>query len=392
MIPVQEAIEVIDKNIIPLEKREKKHVLNSNGHIVFEDIFAPIDMPPFRQSAMDGYALYLHDKVSYTVIDEVRAGDNRNPDLNKGDAVRIFTGAPVPNSANAVIMQEKVTVENKKIILQKPVSIGDNIRPIGEQVKKGDIALSKGTRMTPAAVGYLLSLGITEIFVFKKPSIAVVVTGNELVETGNPLTYGKIYESNSGMLISALNSLGHTDVIIHKVRDDYAQTLSVLENAIAQHDMVLITGGISVGDYDLVGKVLQEITVEQLFFKVKQKPGKPFFFGRKNNSIVFGLPGNPAAVLSCFYVYIYPALQKKSGDINFTLPRTIVKSGSDFIKKSDNAQFLKAILKDGVATVLEGQSSAMLQTFALANVMVYMPEEQKEISIGDLVEVIRLPI
>jgi molybdopterin molybdotransferase len=132
--------------------------------------------------------------------------------------------------------------------------------------------------------------------------------------------------------------------------------------------------------------------VEQLFFKVKQKPGKPFFFGRKNNSIVFGLPGNPAAVLSCFYVYIYPALQKKSGDINFTLPRTIVKSGSDFIKKSDNAQFLKAILKDGVATVLEGQSSAMLQTFALANVMVYMPEEQKEISIGDLVEVIRLPI
>ncbi len=392
MIPVKEAIEVIDKNIIPLEEREKKSVLNSNGYILFEDVFAPIDMPPFRQSAMDGYALLLHNDVTYTIIEEVRAGDNSNPILKAGEAVRIFTGAPVPNSANAVIMQEKVTVENQKIILQKPVSFGENIRPMGEQVKKGDIALTKGTKITPAAVGYLSSLGITEIIVFKKPSIAIVVTGSELVEAGHALTYGKIYESNSGMLLSALNSLGHTDVIIHKVRDDYAQTFSVLEKAIAQHDIILITGGISVGDYDLVGKVLQELTVEQLFYKVKQKPGKPFFFGKKKNSIVFGLPGNPAAVLSCFYIYVYPALQKISGDIGFILPRITVKSGSDFIKKGDKAQFLKAILKDGVATVLEGQSSAMLQTFALANAMIYMPEEQNEISIGDLVEVIRLPV
>lgn len=392
MIPVKEAIEVIDKNIIPLEEKEKINVQFSNGHVLFQDVSSPINMPPFRQSAMDGYALLLQNDVTYTIIDEVKAGDNHNPVLKPGEAVRIFTGAAVPNSANAVIMQESVIVENNRLILQKPVVFGENIRPLGEQVKKGGVALRKGTKISPAAVGYLTSLGITEVVVFKGPSIAIVVTGSELVEAGHALTYGKIYESNSGMLLSALNSIGHTDVIIHKVSDDYAQTYSVLEKVIAQHDVILITGGISVGDYDVVGKVLQGLSVEQLFYKIKQKPGKPFFFGKKNKTIVFGLPGNPAAVLSCFYIYVYSALQKISGDIGFKLPRITVKSGSNFIKKGDNAQFLKAILKDGEATILKGQSSAMLQTFALANAMVYMPEEQKEISMGDLVEVIRLPI
>ena len=341
---------------------------------------------------MDGYALLLQNDVTYKIIDEVKAGDNHNPVLKPGEAVRIFTGAAVPNSANAVIMQESVIVENNRLILQKPVAFGENIRPLGEQVKKGGVALSKETKISPAAVGYLTSLGITKVVVFKRPSIAIVVTGSELVEARHALTYGKIYESNSGMLLSALNSLGHTDVIIHKVSDDYAQTYSVLEKVIAQHDVILITGGISVGDYDVVGKVLQGLSVEQLFYKIKQKPGKPFFFGKKNKTIVFGLPGNPAAVLSCFYIYIYPAIQKISGDIGFKLPRITAKSGSEFIKKSVNAQFLKAILRDGEATILEGQGSAMLQTFALANAMVYMPEEQKEISKGDLVEVIRLPV
>lgn len=391
MIQVEEAIEIIYKNIRPLEEGEKNSVLNSNGHILFENVYAPIDMPPFRQSAMDGYALLLHNDVDYEIIDEIKAGDSYNPVLKAGEAVRIFTGAPVPHSANAIIMQEKVTLERKKIILRKPVSLGENIRPMGEQVRKGGMALTRGTKMTPAAIGYLTSLGIAEISVFKKPSIAIVVTGSELVEAGHSLTHGKIYESNSHMLLSALNSLGLTNVIIHKVKDDHLQTYTVLEKAIAQHDIILITGGISVGEYDLVGKVLQEMAVEQLFYNVKQKPGKPFFFGRKQDTIVFGLPGNPGAVLSCFYIYVYPALQRMSGDSGFTLPRISVKSASNFINKGDKAQFLKAILKDGEATILEGQSSSMLQTFSLANALIYMPGNQNEISIGDLVEVIQLP-
>ncbi|MCP4977382.1 MAG: molybdopterin molybdotransferase MoeA [Maribacter sp.] len=392
MIPVEEAINIINKNTTPLERKNRINILNALGYSLYEDVISPIDMPPFNQSAMDGYALSLHNDVTYTVIDEVIAGDSHNPVLKAGEAVRIFTGAPLPKSANAVVMQENVAVDKKKIILEKPVSFEENIRPLGEQVKKGEVALTKGTVLTPAAIGYLTSLGITEISVYKKPSIAIVVTGNELVEAGPTLPYGKIYESNSGMLLSALISLGHTDVTIHKVKDEYALIFSILEKTIAHHDIVIITGGISVGDYDFVGKVLQELTVEQIFYKVKQKPGKPLFFGKKKNTIVFGLPGNPAAVLSCFYIYIYPALQRISGDVGFSLPRTTAKSVSNFTKKGDKTQFLKAILKNGEATILEGQSSAMLQTFALANAMVYLHEEQNVISIGDSIEVISLPI
>ncbi|MCG2460037.1 molybdopterin molybdotransferase MoeA [Flavobacteriaceae bacterium F89] len=392
MIPVIEAVKIIDKQVAPLEESEQKSVLDSRGQILFEDVFAPINMPPFRQSAMDGYALSLHDDTFYKVIDEVQAGDGHHPILKTGEAVRIFTGAPVPDTANAVIMQEKVTVANNKIILRQTVSTGENIRPMGEQVKKDNIALTKGTKITAAAVGYLTSLGITKINVYKKPSIGVIVTGNELVAAGSPLTYGRIFESNSEMLLSALRGLGYTDVTVQLVRDDYAETFSVLEKAIDQHDLVLITGGISVGDYDYVGKALQEIPVEQLFYKVNQKPGKPLFFGKKKNTNVFALPGNPAAVLSCFYIYVYPALQRLSGDIGYKIPRIKAKSKSDFTKKGNRAQFLKAELKDGEVTILEGQSSAMLQTFALANAMVYIPEEKDEVLIGELVEVILMPI
>ena len=300
MIPVEEAIKVIHKNTNPLEEGVLKNILKAYGHVLFEDVYSPINMPPFRQSAMDGYALSLNDNITYTIIDEVKAGDHHKPVLKAGEAVRIFTGAALPNSADAVVMQEKVSLENKKIILENPVSPGENIRPLGEQVKKGDIALTKGINLTPAAIGYLTSIGITQVIVYKKPSITIVVTGNELVEAGCSLPYGKIYESNSGMLLSALNGLGHTDVTIHKVKDNYANIFSILEKAFARHDIVLITGGISVGDYDFVGKVLQELAVEQIFYKVKQKPGKPFFFGKKKNTIVFALPGNPAAALSCF--------------------------------------------------------------------------------------------
>ena len=392
MITVEEAKELVQKNIFPLENKEPKSVLNSCGYVLFEDVYSLINMPPFRQSAMDGYAVCLHNDTVYTVIDEVKAGDGHHPNLKTGEAVRIFTGAAVPNTANAVIMQEKVTVDGQIITIEGSISNDDNIRPLGEQVKKGSIALKKGTRLTPAGIGFLSSLGITEVNVYKKPSIAIVVTGNELVKAGQPLAYGNIYESNSAMLINALISLGFTNVTTHKVEDDYTKTLSKLDAVISKNDMVLITGGISVGEYDFVGKALQELAVNQIFYKVKQKPGKPLFFGKKENTVVFALPGNPAAALSCFYIYINSALQKMSGDVNYSLTKVASKSSSEYIKKGDRTQFLKAIYKNHKVTILEGQSSAMQQTFALANALVYVPETMDSIKINDNVEVILLPI
>ncbi|WP_242205708.1 molybdopterin molybdotransferase MoeA [Aestuariivivens insulae] len=391
MITIEQAKQLVKSNSNSLGPSKIK-LKDALGYILANEVLSPINMPPFRQSAMDGYAINLHNNLDYNLIGEVKAGDGHQPILKPGDAVRIFTGAPVPDTANAIMMQEKVTVTDNSISLDSKIPEGHNIRPLGEQVMVGEVALKKGTTITPAGVGYLTSLGITEIEVYKKPSIAIVTTGNELIEAGQPLGYGKIYESNSGMLYNALVSLGYNAISIYKVADNYESTYQLLDEVINQFDMVLITGGISVGDYDFVGKALNELQVETIFYKVKQKPGKPLFFGKKDNTTVFALPGNPAAALTCFYVYVYIALQKMTHQQTDELPRIQAESLTNFEKKGDRPQFLKAIYSNGKTSILEGQNSSMLQTFAIANALVFMSEEQTRINIGDALETILLPV
>ena len=391
MISISEAISIVKANGKPLLQSTIKRVEKAGGYELFEDILSPINMPPFRQSAMDGYALNLHDALSYKLIGKVKAGDGHQPILKKGETIRIFTGAPVPDSANAVMMQEKVTVNSDIITIERQIPLQHNIRPLGEQVKTGDIALKKGTKLTPAAIGYLISLGITEVSVFKKPNIAIITTGNELVEAGQDLPYGKIYESNSKMLLSALYNLKFYDVTLYKVEDDYSKTVETLNTSINDNDLVMITGGISVGDYDFVGKALNELQVSELFYKVKQKPGKPLFFGKKEDTQIFALPGNPAAALSCFYVYVYIALQQLMNHDSTELPRIKAKTLNSFQKKGDRPQFLKGIYSEGKVEILDGQNSSMLQTFALSNALVFAPEDVNTIKTGDTIEVILLP-
>jgi len=392
MITVEEAFELLENNVIPTQISILCKTTNALGLVLAEDLSSPINMPPFRQSAMDGYALNIHNGSSYTIIDEVKAGDGHQPILKAGDAVRIFTGSAVPNTANTVVIQEKVTVEKNHLQLNNSVKIKENIRSKGEQIKDGDIALKKGTKLTPAAIGFLLTLGIIKVPVFKKPKIGLVITGNELIKAGQPLSYGKIYESNSGMLYTGLLGLGYTDVTQYKVKDDYNRTVMILDKVISENDMILITGGISVGDYDFVGKALLELGTEQVFYRVKQKPGKPLFFGKIKNKPIFALPGNPASALSNFYVYVHPALEKLSGNLNFSINKGKAFLSDEYLKKGDRAQFLKAYHKNGEVSILEGQSSAMLHTFAIANAIVYIPEEVSKYSKGDLITVLHLPV
>lgn len=392
MITVEEAFELVKNNIIPSQNTKSCKVINALGFVLAEDVISPINMPPFRQSAMDGYALNIHELSSYQIIDEVKAGDGHHPILKQGEAVRIFTGSAVPDSANTVIMQEKVTATNEILQLNSPASLNENIRPLGEQIEKGAIAIKKGTKLSPAAIGFLLTLGITEVSIFEKPKVGVVTTGNELIEAGQPLTYGKIYESNSGMLHAGLLSLGFSETKRYIVKDDYKGTLETLKKAITENDVILITGGISVGDYDFVGKALLELGTQQIFYKVKQKPGKPLFFGKINKNPVFALPGNPASALSSFYVYVQPSLERLSGNLNFTINRGTANLSTEFIKKGDRAQFLKAFHSNGEVTILEGQSSAMLHTFAITNAFVYIPWEVTKYAKGDLVKIIHLPV
>jgi len=391
MISINEAINAVIANSHEISKEVNLPLLESGNSTLFKDVYSTINMPPFRQSAMDGYALHLHDDGSYNLIDEVKAGDSHQPELKPGEAVRIFTGAAVPDSANAIIMQEKVVVNENIITVESKLSEEFNIRAIGEQVKEGELALKKGTKITPAAIGYLSSLGITEVSVYKKPTIAIITTGNELVEAGEPLKYGKIYESNSKMLHNALVNLGYNEISVLKIEDNYDETYSQLKRCIEENDLVIITGGISVGDYDFVGKALRALKVKEIFYKVKQKPGKPLFFGKKEETLVFALPGNPAAALSCFYVYVCLALNKLSGLGAEQFPKLKAKSNTKFVKNGDRPQFLKAIYNNGSVSLLEGQSSAMLQTFAIANALVQIPGDLYQIEINDEVDVILLP-
>lgn len=391
MISIAEALQRVRKNTPKTEQIIKNSVQDAIGFVVAKDVVSPVSMPPFRQSAMDGYALHLHDENNYTLKGEVKAGDGEEVVLNKGEAIRIFTGAKVPASANAIAIQEKVTRKEGTISLVTPVKEGANIRPLGEQVTRGAIALPKNTLLNAAGLGYLASLGITEVEVYKKPSIAIVVTGNELIPPGTPLPPGKIYESNSSMLEGLLKSLGYNTLEKYVVPDHYERTVDTLKMAISMNDFVIISGGISVGDYDYVGKALEEIGLTEHFYKVFQKPGKPLYYGSFDGKQIYGLPGNPAATLTCFYKYVLMGLELFSGNDTFQLQRTMAKAKEAFEAKGDRPQFLKAVYSDGVVEILEGQNSSMLHTFSLANALVFKPETTSKINANDLVEVLLLP-
>lgn len=391
MIDVSTAKALVEKHSALVTKSQKVELKEAFGYVLAEDVISAIDMPPFRQSAMDGYALHIGNDNTYRVLGEVKAGDDSELSLSAGEAIRIFTGASVPETANTVVMQEKVTKNEIYIEVEGDIKVNVNIRPQGEQIKIGDVALTKGTVINGAHIGFLASLGVTSVTVNNKPAVAVVVTGNELVMPGKPLSNGEIYESNGTMLCSVLNGLGYNNITTFTVKDDFEQTKNILQQAIDSYDVIIITGGVSVGDYDFVGKALNAIDVNEVFYKVKQKPGKPLFFGKKGTKSIFGLPGNPAAALSCFYIYVYPVLKCCEGAENTTLQSISMPMITDYTLKGTRAQFLKAKVSETGVTVLTGQSSAMIKAFGIANALVFFPENKGSVSKGELVTTLLLP-
>jgi molybdopterin molybdotransferase len=393
MINVQTALQLVlsnNKKLVDTIELELPKALN---YILADSIASKIDMPNFRQSAMDGYALNMKPNGSkdYKLIGEVKAGDAHQPNLKSGEAVRIFTGAAVPDSANTVIMQEKVIRENDRILIKDDVKENDNIRPQGEQIQKGALALEKGTRIKPAHIGFLSSLGVTKVKVVNKPSIGIVVTGNELIPPTQPLSFGKVYESNAAMLTAALLNLDYLKTTTYRVEDDFLKTKEVLKEALESKDVVLVSGGISVGDYDFVKSAFEELAVEEIFYKVNQKPGKPLFYGGYKNTAVFGLPGNPAAALTCFYLYVYPLLNSIQNASQLELERIKLPLLADHEPKGDRAQFLKAYINPKGVEILTAQSSAMVNSFTVANALACLEENAPKKHKGEQIEVILLP-
>lgn len=373
MISVDEAYSILNNTSFSLIEVEVL-LVDAHSFVLAETLNSPISMPPFRQSNMDGFALSLHDSLCYEIVGEIKAGDYFKGKLLSGQAVKIFTGAAVPDTAQAVIQIEKVVAKGTQLKLEAAVIPETNVRPMGSQIEKGAVALPKGTYLNPAAIGFLSGLGFTSVKVYSKPKIGIVVTGNELVQAGQPLTIGKVYESNSMMLKAALQLAKYNQINTYQVEDTFDATKSILQKAINENDVVLVSGGISVGDYDFVGKALQSLAVETLFYKVNQKPGKPLYCGKLQDKMIFALPGNPAASLTCLYVYVLPTVDRISGKSVSYSPSISKSLAHDYEVNNSRSQFLKAMVMGDEISILPHQDSSMLDSFALANSLVFVEE------------------
>ena len=393
MISVNEAKRIIDENVSSLPPI-KMPLQKAAGLVLAEDVYATMDIPAFPQSSMDGYAFSFEEwkkNKRLKISGEVAAGSNEKFTLDAGNAVRIFTGAAVPPGADTVIMQEKTKIDSGELIIEdEMIQLGTSVRPKGSEIKAGALAIEKHTFLSPAAIGFLAGIGIKEVKVFSNPSITIIITGNELQEPGKPLEHGQVYESNSFALKAVLEQLQIDNIQIFYASDKPDATTSALRKALEQGDLVLLTGGVSVGDYDFVLQAATDCGVQKQFHKVKQRPGKPLYFGNKENKLVFGLPGNPSSVLTCFYQYVIPALEKLTKR-KIGLQKISIPLARAFKKAAGLTHFLKGFFDGKTATPLDAQESYRLSSFAKANCLIEIDEERTSLNEGDPVDVYLLP-
>jgi len=393
MISVSEARKIISDNISSLPPMTLS-LQESAGLILAKDVHASMDIPAFPQSSMDGYAFSFegwkkHKRLK--IAGEVAAGSNETFTLTPANAVRIFTGAAVPAGADTVIMQEKIQVENGELKIEdETIEQGNSVRLKGSEIKGGELALGKESVLSPAAIGFLAGIGMAEVKVYPNPSITIIITGNELQQPGQPLLHGQVYESNSFTLIAGLQQLHINDTKILYATDKPEVVTGTLRKALEQADVVLLTGGISVGDYDFVLQSATECGVEKLFHKIKQRPGKPLYFGKKESKLVFGLPGNPSSVLTCFYQYVVPALEKLSKR-KIGLQILQVPLERSFRKTVGLTHFLKGFYNGKTVAPLDAQESYRLSSFAKANCLIQVDEDTTALKEGELVDVYLLP-
>jgi molybdopterin molybdotransferase len=391
-IPVAEARSIIAGQaktlptvILPIEK--------TLGLTLAQDIYSPLDIPAFDQSSVDGYAISIGDiSDSLPLQGAVQAGSSQRVQLLKKHAMRIFTGAPLPLGADTIVMQEKVSAGLTHIKIENgQFEKGTFVRPSGSEIKKGELVLQKGACLSATLIGLLASIGIPRVSIYPSPVITIIATGKELQNPGNALNFGQVYESNVYFLSAALQQALVSEIRVLYAEDELTVVQQRLALALENSDLVLLTGGVSVGDYDFVRKAADINGIECQFHKVRQKPGKPFYFGTKGNQLIFGLPGNPASVITCFYEYVLPAIglmMQGSGATQIGV--AVLKEG--FRKVEGLTQFLKARVENGIVAILAAQESYRLRSFSQANCLVCLDEERLQYEKGEQVTIRRLPV
>lgn len=359
--------------------------------VLAADVVSPMDVPSFDNSAMDGYAFAFssyQEGVPLKISHSIQAGDPALPVLKAGEAARIFTGAPIPTGADTVVMQEKTEVNHQFLqVLDDGLKKGGNVRLRGTQTAAGDKVLKAGTRLKAGMIGLLASLGLHEVSVYAPPRIGIMVSGKELVKPGNPLQSGQIYESNSYALQAALADMALQPRLMTTVDDEEEEIFSTISDFLIQCEVLIITGGISVGDYDFVQQALERAGVEKILYKVKQKPGKPLYCGRKGGTMVFALPGNPGAVLSCFYQYVKPSIRQMKGLKNTFEHEQILRLSAEVQKRQGLTYFMKGKRDGEEVEVLQGQESYKLNAFAESDCLVELEEGKEIFRKGEMVKV-----
>ncbi len=399
MISVAEARALIFRDAAP-GPVESTSLLRARGKVLAEPINAPLCLPPFDNSAMDGFAVRSADlagaepsrPVCLPVITEVAAGCASLPELRPGTTCRIMTGAPIPPGADAVVRVEETCEESGVIRFVRPVEGGANIRCQGEDFRKGDRLLDAGTVLTPPRIALLAGVGLTEVMVHAAPRVAILTSGDELATPGQVLRPGQIYDSNAFALAAMVSEAGGIPIMMGVLHDDREHTLQQLREA-ASHDVILTSGGVSMGRHDVIGETLKHHG-DLHFDRVAQQPGKPFTYATLWGKPVFALPGNPVATMICFEIYVRPILRLMAGQPDIERPRLWVTMAEDYAKTPGKQAFLRVILdrtEAGATARLSGsQGSAMLSSMARANALVIIPEEASGLAAGERVEALTL--
>jgi len=402
MISVEAALEIILSEIKPLGM-ERVNILSTMGRVLGEDIVADTDNPPWDNSAMDGYAVRAVDTkdaskdqpVTLQIIEDLPAGYVAKKSVKRGQTIRIMTGAPMPKGADAVIMVEETERQEargkrQEVKVFKEAKVGDNVRKAGEDFKKGDIVLRKGMTIRPPEIGMLAAVGKPNVYVYQQPNVAVLSTGDELIEIEEAPMNGKIRNSNSYAIAAQIKACGATPIQLGIARDTKKDLKEKLEFGLTA-DCIVSSGGVSVGDFDFVKDVLKQMGSEMRFWKVAMKPGKPLAFGVIANKPAFGLPGNPISSMVAFEQFARPAILKMMGK------KDIFKRAFDALltkpvkKKAGRMHFVRAALeqKHGqfYVTPLEGQGSGILSSMVKANCLIILPEDAKDVEKDSKVKV-----
>ncbi|CAN5269054.1 molybdopterin molybdotransferase MoeA [soil metagenome] len=368
-------------------------LLEARGTVLAHDVVAPGDIPPFANSAMDGFALRSGEVAQGTrlqVVGEIAAGSVDRPSPVAGEAVRIMTGAPMPDGADAVIPLEFVEEEVGQITLTVAPDRGENIRNIGESVRQGETVLEAGRVLGPSEIGMLAAMGIARVEVHPKVRVATLATGDELVEPGTPLRPGQIHESNSYGVAAQVSEAGALAFRQPIVPDDRDSLRRAFRGALSQADVLVTSGGVSAGRYDLSKQILAEMG-DVSFYKVAMQPGMPQAFGTIDGIPVFGLPGNPVSCAVSFEIHVRPAIRQMQGRTDLNRPRVTATLAEDVRSPEHKVSFLRVRLVRGgdgwTATTTGAQGSGILRSMVLADGLAEIPADRDRMASGEQVVV-----